>query len=188
MKRLIPAAAVLSLALILTSCAASNDTTPEKVSGGQTKVAASASDASGNAGNKAAEDGFNITYNGVRIALDAEAEPIVKALGKDYMYTENPSCAYVGIDFTYDYKSFIIYAQERNGKVVVNTVEVRDNTVDCGGVKVGLFFLELFQQFFIFDAYLFQLLFLCFGERNRRYLGFFGRFRRITFAGRSLCR
>ena len=137
MKRFIPAAAVLSLALILSSCSASNDTTPERVSGGQTKVAASASDASADAGSKASEGGFSITYNGVRIDLDAEAEPIVKALGKDYMYTENPSCAYVGIDFTYDYKSFIIYAQERNGKVVVNTVEVRDNTVDCGGIKVG---------------------------------------------------
>ena len=137
MKKIIPAAVVISLALMLTACSASKDTTPERVEGGQTKVSSAGSAASSEAGNTESDDGFNLTYNGVRISLDAEAEPLVKALGKDYMYTENPSCAYVGIDFTYDYKSFILYAQDRSGKVVINTVEVRDDTVDCGGIKIG---------------------------------------------------
>lgn len=137
MKRLVPAAVLLSVALMLTSCSASKDTTPERVSGGQTKVAASENNASANAGKNTADSSFNITYNGVRIDLDTEAEAIVKAIGKDYTYTENPSCAYTGIDYTYDYKSFIIYAQEKSGKIFVNTIEVRDDTVDCGGVKIG---------------------------------------------------
>ena len=137
MKRIVPAAVLLSIALMLTSCSASKDTTPERVSGGQTKVAASENNASANNGANTADNGFSITYDGVRIDLDAEAEAIVKAIGKDYTYTENPSCAYSGIDYTYDYKSFIIYAQEKGGKIIVNTLEVRDNNVDCGGVKIG---------------------------------------------------
>ncbi|MDO4876193.1 MAG: hypothetical protein Q3987_02290 [Oscillospiraceae bacterium] len=137
MKRLVPAAVLLSIALMFTSCSASKDTTPERISGGQTKVAASENKESPDNGKNTAENGFNITYNGVRIYLDEETEPIVKAIGKEYTYTENPSCAYVGIDYTYDYKSFIIYAQEKNGKIVVNTVEVRDDSVDCGGIKIG---------------------------------------------------
>ena len=137
MKRLIPAAVLLSLALMLTSCSASNDTTPERVSGGQTKVAASAKGGSADKGVNAYEGDFNISYNGVRIDLDAEVEPIVKAIGKDYMYTEKPSCAYVGTDYSYNYTSFIIYGQKTDGKVLVSVLEIRDNTVDCGGIKVG---------------------------------------------------
>lgn len=135
MKRLIPAAIALAIVLSMTSCAASNDTTPELVSGGQTKIAATGG--SGASDNAQTEDKYYLTYNGVKIVLGAETAPVVKAIGKDYVYTENPSCAYVGIDYTYDYKSFIIYAQSKDGKEFINTVEVRDNTVDCGGVKVG---------------------------------------------------
>ena len=135
MKKTIPAAIVLSLALMLTSCSATADKDPERLSGGQTRVAANGKGST--AENVASDGGFNIVYEGVRIALDDEADKVAKAIGKDYMYTENPSCAYVGIDFTYDYKSFIIYAQEKDGKVVVNTVEIRDDTVDCGGIRLG---------------------------------------------------
>ncbi|MBO4450406.1 MAG: hypothetical protein J5777_07450 [Clostridiales bacterium] len=135
MKRLIPAAIALCVLMSMTSCAASNDTTPELVSGGQTKIAASGASAASD--NNQIEDKYYLTYNGVKIVLGAETAPVVKAIGKEYVYTENPSCAYVGIDYTYDYKSFIIYAQTKDGKEFINTVEVRDNTVDCGGVKVG---------------------------------------------------
>ncbi len=135
MKRLIPAAIALCIMFSMTSCARSNNTTPERISGGQTKIAAS--EASAASDKSKTEDRFYLTYNGVKIVLGAETAPVVKAIGKEYVYTENPSCAYVGIDYTYDYKSFIIYAQSKDGKEFINTVEVRDNTVDCGGVKVG---------------------------------------------------
>ena len=114
----------------MTSCTRSNDTTPERISGGQTKIAAS--EASAASDKNQTEDRFYLTYNGIKIVLGAETAPVVKAIGKEYVYTENPSCAYVGIDYTYDYKSFIIYAQSKDGKEFINTVEVRDNTVDCG--------------------------------------------------------
>ena len=123
---------------MLSSCTASKDTTPELISGGQTKVSVSGAAASSVSPDKdQTEDRFYLTYNGVKIVLGAETASVVKAIGKEYVYTENPSCAYVGIDYTYDYKSFIIYAQSKDGKEFINTVEVRDDTIDCGGIKIG---------------------------------------------------
>ena len=131
------AAALISLALMMTACSANKDTTPERVSGGQTKVAVTESNGnSGSAENNTA-NGFFITYKGVNIVLDTETEPVVKAIGGNPVYTEKPSCAYVGIDYTYDYGAFVIYAQSKDGKELVNTVEVRSAEVDVGGAKVG---------------------------------------------------
>lgn len=135
MKRLKAAAAIISTLLMITSCASSEDTTPELVSGGQTTVAAT-EDSTANQSDKT-EDKYFITYNGVDIFLGAEVAPVVKAIGKEYIYTENPSCAYVGIDYTYDYKSIIIYGQTKDGKEYITTVEVKDDSVDCGGIKIG---------------------------------------------------
>ena len=139
MKNKVLAALMISAVLALTSCSGANpgDTAPERVSGGQTKVSAAASETTAAGGQKTASDAFRVTYNGVDIMLDMETAPVVKALGKDYVYTENPSCAYVGIDITYDYKALILYAQNKEGKELINTVEIRTDAVDCGGVKIG---------------------------------------------------
>ena len=111
MNKRIMAAALISIALMLTSCsAAANDNTPERVAGGQTKVTAINKSNDAKSPDETVK-GFYITYNGVNIALDAETAPVVKAIGGNPVYTEKPSCAYVGIDYTYDYKAFILYAQ-----------------------------------------------------------------------------
>ena len=138
MKRLIPLSIVLCGVMMATSCASSagEDNTPELVTGGQTMVSSTETTvASSDKGQKG--DKFYITYNGVKIVLGEEVAPVVKAIGKEYIYTENPSCAYVGIDYTYDYDSIIIYAQTKDGKEFINTVEIRDDKVDCYGIKVG---------------------------------------------------
>ena len=131
MNKKIMAAAFISFALLLTACSANKDTTPERVSGGQTKVTVTESSGDAKA-NK------NDTANGVNIVLDAETEPVVKAIGGNPVYTEKPSCAYVGIDYTYDYGAFVLYAQSKDGKELINTVEVRSDAVDVCGTKVGL--------------------------------------------------
>ena len=136
MNKKIMAAAFISFALLMTSCSANKDNTPELVSGGQTKVSATQNSQDTNADEKKT-GGFHITYNGVDIFLDTETEPVVKAIGGNPVYTEKPSCAYVGIDYTYDYGAFVLYAQSKNGKEVINTVEVRSDAVDVGGAKVG---------------------------------------------------
>lgn len=138
MNKKIMAAAFISFALLLTACSANKDTTPERVSGGQTKVAVTESSGDAKANKNDTANGFFLTYNGVNIVLDAETEPVVKAIGGNPVYTEKPSCAYVGIDYTYDYGAFVLYAQSKDGKELINTVEVRSDAVDVCGTKVGL--------------------------------------------------
>ena len=150
MRKLITAAAAIAIILSISSCNASNsgDNTPERVAGGQTKVS-QAGNVPGQEGNKnnAEESGFYFTYNGVKIVLDTEVEPVIKALGKDYMYTEDWSCAYVGKDYIYDYKALKIDAQEKDGKVLINNVEARNDSVDCNGIKVGQSFDDVKKVF-----------------------------------------
>ena len=85
MKRLIPAAIALCIMFSMTSCTRSNDTTPERISGGQTKIAAS--EASAASDKNQTEDRFYLTYNGIKIVLGAETAPVVKAIGKEYQTT-----------------------------------------------------------------------------------------------------
>ena len=47
------------------------------------------------------EENFSFTYNGTKITLGAEAAPIIDALGEPRSYTEEPSCAFDGMDKTY---------------------------------------------------------------------------------------
>lgn len=53
-------------------------------------------------------DGFVFTYNGIEIALHANAAPIIEALGEPKSYTESASCAFEGLDKTYYYGSFYV--------------------------------------------------------------------------------
>ena len=138
MNKRIMAAAFISLALMLTSCSsADKDNTPERVAGGQTKVSATQNSGDAKSPDSAPVKGFYITYNGVNVALDAETAPVVKAIGGNPVFTKDPSCAYVGSDYTYDYKAFVIYAQSRDGKELITTIEVRSDAVDVGGAKIG---------------------------------------------------
>ena len=47
------------------------------------------------------------------------------------------SCAFNGMEETYDYKEIVIFADDHDGKNKINTIEVRDPSIDCGGVKLG---------------------------------------------------
>ena len=150
MRRLLTLALAAGIILTLSSCSASSsgDNNPERIAGWQTKVSQAGNRPVSDGNNNAAvESGFFFTYNGVKLVLDTEVEPVIKELGKEYIYTENPSCAYVGIDYTYDYKSLIIFAQENGGKIVIDTVEARNDTVDCNGIKVGQSFDDVKKVF-----------------------------------------
>ena len=54
----------------------------------------------------AATDGYVFDYNGTKIAMHAEAAPIIAALGEPKTYTEEASCAFTGLDKTYFVGSF----------------------------------------------------------------------------------
>ena len=72
MKKLI---AFLLAAAMMVCFAACTPTTTEQTPSGSDPV----------------QDSFTFTYNGVKIALNAPAEPIVEALGGNPKYTESPA-------------------------------------------------------------------------------------------------
>lgn len=81
---------------------------------------------------------FTFTYNGTKISLNADAAPIVAALGTPKSYTEEPSCAFDGIDKTYYYGSFYMSTYPMNGKDYVFSIWFADDSVATQeGIRIG---------------------------------------------------
>ena len=84
------------------------------------------------------EENFSFTYNGTRITLGAEAAPIIDALGEPRSYTEEPSCAFDGMDKTYYYGSFYISTYSLDGKVHIYNLWFADDGVATDeGICIG---------------------------------------------------
>lgn len=123
---------VIAMALVLTGCGNKEkeenngaDTTP-------TTVEQQDNQASGNKDtNKATEPkGYVFEYNGVKIGMDMEAAPIIKALGEPTSYFEAASCAFEGLDKTYGYGSFEIDTYEQDGKDYISCVFFCDDLIE----------------------------------------------------------
>lgn len=84
------------------------------------------------------EENFSFTYNGTRITLGAEAAPIIDALGEPRSYTEEPSCAFDGMDKTYYYGSFYLSSYPLDGKDYVYSIWFADDSVATNdGIRIG---------------------------------------------------
>ena len=84
------------------------------------------------------EENFSFTYNGTKITLGAEAAPIIYALGEPKSYTEEPSCAFDGMDKTYYYGSFYISTYSLDGKDhIYNLWFADDGLATDEGVRIG---------------------------------------------------
>lgn len=84
------------------------------------------------------EENFSFTYNGIQITLGAEAEPIIDALGEPRSYTEEPSCAFDGVDKTFYYGSFYISTYPLNGKDFIYSFWFADDSVATeDGIRIG---------------------------------------------------
>lgn len=84
------------------------------------------------------QEDFAFTYNGIRIALGSDAEPILEALGEPRSYTEEASCAFDGLDKTYDYGSFYLSTYPLNGRDYVYTIWFADDTAATDkGIHIG---------------------------------------------------
>ena len=119
MKKLI---AFLLAAAMMVCFAACTPTTTEQTPGGSEPV----------------QDSFSFTYNGVKIALNAPAEPIVEALGGNPKYTESTSCAFDGLDKSYGYGSFYLETYPLNGKDYVYGWYFVDDMVETDeGICIG---------------------------------------------------
>ena len=132
MKKIFALILVLSLALGMTACggngagngnAQQND--PGAVNSGSEVPTVPA-------------DGFVFNYNGVEIALHANAAPIVAALGEAKSYTESASCAFEGLDKTYYYGSFYMDTYPVGDEDYVFGVWFADDSVSTEeGIYIG---------------------------------------------------
>lgn len=84
------------------------------------------------------EENFSFTYNGTIMTLGAEATPIIDALGEPRSYTEEPSCAFDGMDKTYYYGSFYLSTYPIDGKDYVYSIWFADDSVVTeDGIRIG---------------------------------------------------
>lgn len=84
------------------------------------------------------EENFSFTYNGIKITLGAEAAPIIDALGEPRSYTEEPSCAFDGMDKTYYYGSFYLSTYPMDGKdYIYNFWFADDGVATDEGIRIG---------------------------------------------------
>ena len=82
--------------------------------------------------------GYTFTYKGTQIAMKADAEPILAALGEPNSYTEEASCAFDGLDKTYSYGSFYLTTYPEGGKDYVYRIWFADDGVTTEeGVYIG---------------------------------------------------
>ena len=89
-------ALILALTMVLALAACGGETAPET-----TAPAA-------NAPGKTDASSWKYTVRGVDILMNAEAAPILEALGEPVSYTEEASCAFTGLDKTYNYGGFFL--------------------------------------------------------------------------------
>jgi len=81
---------------------------------------------------------FTFTYKGILILPGAEAAPVLEALGEPKSYTEEPSCAFEGMDKTYYYGSFYLTSCTMDGKDYVNMLWFADDGVATDeGISIG---------------------------------------------------
>ena len=84
------------------------------------------------------EENFSFTYNSTKITLGTAAAPIIDALGEPRSYTEEPSCAFEGMDKTYYYGSFYLSTYPMDGKDYVYNLWFADDGVSTDeGIRIG---------------------------------------------------
>lgn len=87
---------------------------------------------------EAEDEIFSFCYQNIRITPGEEAAPILAALGEPKGYTESASCAFDGLDKTYDYGSFCLTTYPLDGKDYVYLIWLVDDSVSTeDGIRLG---------------------------------------------------
>ena len=83
-------------------------------------------------------DAYFFTYEGTEIRLHADMAAILQALGEPKKYTESTSCAFEGLDKTYQYDSFVITTYPVGDKDYVYSFWFLDDFAQTNeGIKIG---------------------------------------------------
>ncbi len=87
-----------------------------------------------------AEEGKTYTFTSgtTKIAINADAAPILAALGQWRDYAESASCAFEGLDKVYTYAGFEIQTYPMGEKDFVYMIILQDDTVATEkGIRIG---------------------------------------------------
>lgn len=121
--------ALACFALVLSGCGSSSSSSGDTGSDNTQTEAAEET---------AESEGFVFEVNGVSIAMNAEADPIIEALGEYKSYFESESCAFEGLDKEYTYSGFVLTTYPTDDIDYVSTVVFVDDTVETPeGITIG---------------------------------------------------
>lgn len=82
--------------------------------------------------------GYSMTYNGIKISMNADAAPIISALGDPKNYSEEASCAFEGLDKTYYYGNFYLSTYHMDGEDYVYSLWFADDNICTEeGIRIG---------------------------------------------------
>ncbi len=147
MKKWITVLCTVSLVAMLTACGGSDEKVIEK----------NPTQASQEANNKATQDnggevqntqkeevkdtapkGYVFKQGDVIVEIDAEATPIVQALGEPISYFEAASCAFEGLDKMYTYNSFEVDTYPIEDKDYISAIIFKDDSITTAeGIAIG---------------------------------------------------
>lgn len=83
-------------------------------------------------------DDYVFTYEGIDIEMKAHADGIIDALGEPKSYTEEPSCAFEGMDKTYFYGSFYLQTYPMEDVDYIYCLWIVDDSVETPeGIYIG---------------------------------------------------
>ncbi len=82
--------------------------------------------------------GYAFKHNNVSIYMNTNVAPVIESLGECQQYFESESCAFKGLDKTYNYGGFEITTYPLDDKDYISTVYLMDDTVSTPeGVYLG---------------------------------------------------
>lgn len=123
-------AALLAGAFIFAGCSGSDDTADASADA-ETETDTTQEE-------EAQAEAYVFVSGDVTIAMNAEADEIVEALGDYNSYFESESCAFEGLDKEYTYSGFVLTTYPIDEVDYVNGVEIVDDTVETPeGITIG---------------------------------------------------
>ena len=127
MKKILALALALTMVLTLAAC------------GGDKPAETTAPKAPAVAGPVTPDaNSWKYTVRGVDVMMNAEAAPVLEALGEPVSYTEEASCAFTGLDKTYYFGGFYLQTYPLNDVDYIYSVWlVDDSSPTPEGVYIG---------------------------------------------------
>ncbi|MBQ0026082.1 MAG: hypothetical protein KBS79_01745 [Lachnospiraceae bacterium] len=80
--------------------------------------------------NAPTQDAYYFEYKGTKIAMNAEAAPIVAALGEPTNYFESASCVFNGLDKEYTYADFVLKTYPKDDVDYVSAIVIMSDLAE----------------------------------------------------------